>query len=278
MIILDIEQHSREWHELRRTKIGASDAPVIYGVSRYKNALQLWEEKSVGKKSFTTAAMQRGTDLEPEARATISKQHGTEYKPVVMQSEKYEWMIASLDGWNGECLVEIKCPNQEILDRIALHDIPMDYQVQMQHAMQVSDTDAAILLAWNGNTGIEIKLNRDEELISELVKLEEAFYHNHLLSFIPPEAPIEERSDEEAIEVIENYRQVKARFDEIEEELKIAKESIIYVANDRSFRCRGMNVTKCFRAGNVDYKQIPELKSVDLSQYRKSPTEYWSVR
>ena len=39
-----------EWHNLRKKGIGGSDAGVIIGKNKYKNILQLWEEKT-GRKT-----------------------------------------------------------------------------------------------------------------------------------------------------------------------------------------------------------------------------------
>ena len=33
----------------------------------------------------------------------------------------------------------------------------------------------------------------------------------------------------------------------------------------------------CFRKGNVQYKDIPQLKSVDLEQFRGDSVEYWKL-
>src|SRR5579885_1348387 len=88
--VLDVIQDSPEWHELRRHHIGASNFAAILGKSKYKSPYMVWEEMVRGKKTETNAAMQRGKDLEPAARAVISSRHGVSYQPAVLKSKKQE--------------------------------------------------------------------------------------------------------------------------------------------------------------------------------------------
>ena len=67
-----------EWLEWRREGIGASDAPVIMGVSPWTTPLQLWENKLLGKSGqLETSSMRRGKDMEKEARRHFEEQMGT---------------------------------------------------------------------------------------------------------------------------------------------------------------------------------------------------------
>ena len=44
----ELVQQSEEWLEFRRSRIGASDAPIIMGVSPWKTHYKLWVEKIQG--------------------------------------------------------------------------------------------------------------------------------------------------------------------------------------------------------------------------------------
>ncbi len=52
-------QHSNEWLELRKNKIGASDAPIIMKVSPWKTPYRLWEEKLGLTECVSNQAMKR---------------------------------------------------------------------------------------------------------------------------------------------------------------------------------------------------------------------------
>ena len=107
-------QQSNEWLELRKNKIGASDAPVIMHVSPWKTPYQLWEEKLGLKESFSSSAMKRGLEMEESARKAFEKETGLVVFPQVLFHKEHEWMMASLDGIDieGKNIVEIKCPGK----------------------------------------------------------------------------------------------------------------------------------------------------------------------
>src|SRR5271165_7033006 len=109
----DIQIGSPEWIELRRAYIGASDAPVVMGVSPWRTPLQLWMEKTgMGDSQPVTKAMHRGTVLEPEALAMYCDLVGINMLPRIMFSQSNEFQMATLDGIDASAsiAVEIKTP------------------------------------------------------------------------------------------------------------------------------------------------------------------------
>ena len=146
MKIIDLAQNSPEWLEFRRDKIGASDAPVIMGVSPFKTPYQLYLDKVENMHQPQNSAMKRGHDLEAEARQAFEAMYETLYMdkitvvPYVVQSDIYEWMIASLDGLDmGKgVMVEIKCPGQKDHDLAMSGKIPEHYIPQLQHQLFVT--------------------------------------------------------------------------------------------------------------------------------------------
>jgi hypothetical protein len=81
----EIIQGSAEWHQIRLGKVTASRvADVVartksgYGASRANYAAQLIAERLTGvpAESYVNAAMQHGTDTEPEARCAYEFYQG----------------------------------------------------------------------------------------------------------------------------------------------------------------------------------------------------------
>ena len=116
-----IEQGSADWFAERLGKVTASRvADVIaktktgWGASRANYMAQLVAERLTGTvaESFTNAAMQWGTDMEPEARATYEFFTNTTVEPAsFVRHPTIGDTGASPDGYVGtEGLVEIKCP------------------------------------------------------------------------------------------------------------------------------------------------------------------------
>ena len=66
--------------------------------------------------------------------------------------------------------------------------------------------------------------------------------------------------------------QEQAEFEELKKELIKASGD----ADKTDFEF--LTVTKSSRAGSVEYKNIPELKGVDLEKYRKPSTEYFLIK
>lgn len=140
---MDIEQGSPEWFALRLGKVTASRVSDViaktktgHSTSRANYAAQLVAERLTAtvQESFTNAAMQWGTDQEPEARVAYEfltnrsvAEIGFVNHPTILMSG------ASPDGLVGDDgLVEIKCPNTAThIETLLGGAVPAKYQAQM---------------------------------------------------------------------------------------------------------------------------------------------------
>ena len=82
--IMKLVQGSAEWHEHRRKHRNASETPVVLGISPWQTPYQLWQIKLELVKPEVTAAMLRGTELEPAARAAYEALTGHVMQPLVL--------------------------------------------------------------------------------------------------------------------------------------------------------------------------------------------------
>jgi putative phage-type endonuclease len=144
----EIVQGSPEWKALRCGKVTASKvADVVaktakgaYGASRANYLAQLIAERLTGTQAetFTNAAMQHGTETEPEARDAYSFYQGVTVEQVAfVPHPKIDQAGASPDGLVGDDgLVEIKCPNTAThLETLLGQAVPAKYADQMQFQM-----------------------------------------------------------------------------------------------------------------------------------------------
>ncbi|MER9176680.1 YqaJ viral recombinase family protein [Mesorhizobium sp. M0955] len=117
-----IEQGSADWFAERLGKVTASRvADVVtktktgWGASRANYMAQLVAERLTGTvaESYSNAAMQWGTDMEPEARAVYEFfTNATVEAASFVKHQTIGDTGASPDGYVGtEGLIEIKCPN-----------------------------------------------------------------------------------------------------------------------------------------------------------------------
>ncbi len=193
-ILASTENMSYEdWLEHRKLGIGGSDASVVCGISRYKSPVEIWMEKTdqIPCQEAGEAAYW-GTQLEAIVRAEFTKRTGIEVSRVnqILQSEEYPFMLANLDGAcehpeYGPCVFEAKTASAFKAGEWE-YSIPDEYQIQVQHYMAVTGykgTYIAVLIG--GNTFRWKFIERDEELISMLIKLESDFW-NHVQDGTPP--------------------------------------------------------------------------------------------
>jgi putative phage-type endonuclease len=280
MILLDIEQDTPAWHDLRRTKIGASDAPIILGKSPYKKPSQLMEEKLLGKKGYSSPQMRRGKELEPKVREWYCHNR-MEVVPAVAQSESYDWMIASLDGISKDhkAIIEIKCPNEETYDAFRRGNFPKHYEWQMQHQMAVTGLDVCTLVMSDGKNQLDLDVPRDRSMIDQLLEAEHDFYQK-MLNFEYPNdecTKVQEREDKEALEIVDAIVKAKQWLDTAKEQYDIIRDGAIYLANEISFRCKGIVVRKMLVQGSVDYKRMIKDYNIDPEKYRTPGRVQWRI-
>jgi len=143
----EIEQRTDDWFAARLGKVTASKIADVmartktgYSASRANYAAQLVTERLTGRREegFTNAAMQWGTDTEPQARAMYELETGATViecgffdHPVIVMTG------ASPDGLVGDDgLVEIKCPNSAThISTLRGDPIADKYVKQMQWQM-----------------------------------------------------------------------------------------------------------------------------------------------
>lgn len=281
--IVDHNQGDDKWKEWRRGKIGASDAPIIMGVSKWKTPLQLWEEHIYGKSQETTLSMQKGKDIEPIARAQINFDHAMNYQPVCMQLKARDWMIASLDGWDETGplpkILEIKYASREDHEVCLDGKVPDHYYPQLQHQMLVAGCKEALYLSMYQGIGVKVIVEKNEDYCQELLKKEEEFY-DMLNSFKAPEATerdIVEVNDDTALILARSYRAVQSKLDELTKEKEEIRDLLIKSAGHPRVNIGGLKLRKDFVKGRVDYDAIEILKTIDKEQYRKPGSFQWKV-
>lgn len=142
-----IVQGTPEWHQARLGKVTASRIADLmaktktgWGAGRKNYMAELVAERLTGNRieGFTNAAMQWGTDMEPEARIAYEfygdvtvEPCGFDPHPTIADAG------ASPDGTVGpDGLVEIKCPNTAThIETLLGGAVPEKYLLQMQWQM-----------------------------------------------------------------------------------------------------------------------------------------------
>lgn len=180
-IVASIEQGTDAWREWRHNGIGASDASTIMGENRFKSSAQLLQEKRGPARDFgQNAAMARGTELEPEARRLYVAKTGRDVRPACLQSTRYDWLRASLDGLavDEDAVVEIKCGQSAYRTASQTRSVPDYYYGQMQHILAVTGFDSLDFWCyWPGYPALLIPVPRNVAYIERLLNKELEFWN-----------------------------------------------------------------------------------------------------
>jgi len=181
----DIIQGSDEWKALRLGKVTASRVSDVvartktgYGAGRANYMAQLIAERLTGTpaESYTNAAMQHGTETEPEARSAYEFYQGVNVKEVAfVPHPKIDQAGCSPDGLVGDDgLVEIKCPNTAThLETLLGQAVPSKYDAQMQFQMACTDRQWCDFVSYDPRMPENMRLFikrvvRDDKRIAEL--------------------------------------------------------------------------------------------------------------
>ena len=141
----NIEQRSTEWHLARMGKFTASTFYKLFskkdsaGYNELINTVVFERLTNEAPESFTNEWMQRGIELEDEARIDYEVRTANIVTEVGFMSLD-SWTGVSPDGLvNDVGMVEIKCPKFSTLIDYHLKDkIPNNYYWQMQGQMWVA--------------------------------------------------------------------------------------------------------------------------------------------
>lgn len=277
-----IKQNTPEWLEMRKNHIGASDAAAILGLSPWKTAFQLWEEK-LGLRPGTqmNEAMRRGHELEPIARQAYNEHTGNSSEPEVAFHPTRKWMMASLDGisLDRSMVVEIKCPGAKDHELASKGEIPEKYYPQLQHQLAVIGLNLLHYFSYKDGEFHLIEVERDEKFIQKMYAKEEEFWQN-IQNFEAPalsEKDYVKRGDVEWCSIAQKWLGTKLRLATAKEDEKEYREKLINLANNQNCQGFGVGVQKVVRKGSVDYSAIPELSGIDLEKHRKNPIETWRI-
>jgi putative phage-type endonuclease len=172
-------QGSDAWLAWRRGGIGGSEAPAIMGENPWKSRARLLAEKVGEPRYYSNAAMERGTALEPVARARYEAVLGITVEPACVQSTRLDWLRASLDGLapDGSTVVEIKCGESVHRHALTKRTVPRYYYGQLQHILAVTELPHIDFFCYlPAQPEVHLRVQRDRAYIERLLEAEAAFW------------------------------------------------------------------------------------------------------
>lgn len=274
-------QGSKSWLSMRQSKIGASDASAIMGVSKWNTPFSLWEQKLGLREVEMNSAMKRGTDMEEEARREFEHLKDVSVFPDVVFHPDFDWMMASLDGIDIErkVMVEIKCVNR-IDHQTALNgSVPDHYYPQCQHQLAVTGLPFMYYFSYDPLNPATVIVYRDDKYIKDMIKKEKEFYRC-MMEFDPPPFSDKDYHEMEGFEwetSVKDYLNALKMKKFYESQEDVLKNKLKELSLDRNVKGCGIKMTKFTRKGNVQYDKVPALQGIDLEIYRNKPTTSWRI-
>lgn len=289
-------QDRNEWLKWRHKGIGSSDAAVIMGVSPWKTPLELYEEKILPEppaQTGNTYIMDKGNRMETKIRAHFEFMMGRSFAPKLFAMEKFPYILASLDGYDETMCeqIEIKMCGKDDFANSLKGIVPEKYIPQIDHQLMVSGSTLCHYVCYWMNEEIKdesihadrfhsIECRPNKERMSALLEAEVKFWTQVENKTPPPLSDKDFKMLKGMAKEANKFRRLKLKAEGLKIEIETAREALIAaaeLAGHPRLTVAGLKISKMTRAGQVDYKTVPQLKNVDLNKYRKAGTTFWEI-
>lgn len=200
----------REWLEARRKGIGGSDVAPILGLSKYRSAIDVYEDKlGLSADRPATPPQRWGLLLEDAvSRAYVEERHLTVRRVGIRRAKHVPGfpMIGSIDRVaygpgvpSGGVLVEIKtsrhgdgyAKTEEARDLPPEKRVPTDAFLQTQHYLEVARLELAVVVVLVAGSELRmIDVPRDHDIGADLIEEEGRFWRDYVeAGVVPPAGP-----------------------------------------------------------------------------------------
>jgi len=180
-----------------------------------------------------------------------------------LRGDQRHYLKRALDG---RLILEIKAPykscDSELWKSVSAGISPEHYRWQIETQLMVSGAEVAHLYVIDGK---EVILVEQRPAKVEWDRIHDAWegFMRFFAEDLPP--PLTDREWELAAE---GFFRLKAEAEAATAKVDEAKAQLVELAKHPSEKGAGVSVSRCWKAGNVDYKKVPELPGVELEKFR----------
>lgn len=198
-LVLPADAPEADWHAVRRSGIGGSDVAAILGLDKYRGPRHVFEAKHGNDPFKGSEAAEIGTEIEDFIGRMFSKRSGMAITnpPGTLANLDNPWMLANVDKyvlWTPESDAvagPLECKNRSEYQAEDWEDgaVPDAPAIQCHWYMAVGGWDVGYVAALVGGNKLRwSRLERDEELIGQLVEHCRTWFERHVLEGFPPAA------------------------------------------------------------------------------------------
>lgn len=221
-----------EWLRYRKQGIGGSDAGAICGFNPYRTAMQVYYDKTSDEiEDVDNEAMRQGRELEEYVAKRFAEETGKKVRRAnaMFYDERNPFMLADVDrmivGENAG--LECKTVSPFMAEHWKDDKVPLSYQMQCYHYMSVCNADRWYVAALIYGREFKVyTLERDEEIIANLIHLEKNFWENHVLKRVLPEPDGSQLADSVIAEYFKNATSISVPLQGFDEKLKRRQELV----------------------------------------------------
>ena len=221
-----------EWLRYRKQGIGGSDAGAICGFNPYRTAMQVYYDKTSDEiEDIDSEAMRQGRELEDYVAKRFVEKTGKKVRRAnaMFYDESNPFMLADVDrmivGENAG--LECKTVSPYMAEHWKDDKVPLSYQMQCYHYMSVCNADRWYVAALIYGREFKVYiLERDEEVIANLIRLEENFWNNYVQKRVLPEPDGSKLSDSVIAEYYKNADSVIIPLQGFNDKLKRRQELV----------------------------------------------------
>lgn len=180
----------------RRKYIGGSDIAAILGISPWKTAYQLWQDKTQpampeNNDPERLKVLNRGKRLEPYILDMIRSEHGLE---ITAANKRYidqdvPYFASEIDAEAGDLNIEIKTVHPFKIKEWGEQGtdaLPLHYIAQVQWGMGITKRQQCDVFALIGDDLKRYSVLADQELIDAMRVKANDFWVNHVTTLAPP--------------------------------------------------------------------------------------------
>lgn len=192
MEAIKIESHE-QWLEERKRGLGGSDAAAACGLSRWKSPVRLYLEK-IGELESTVSgdAVYWGNVLEDVVAREFQNRTGKKVRRCnrILVHPEHEFMLANIDRdvVGEDSILECKTTSAFNKEEWEGENVPREYLMQGLHYLAVTGAQRCYFAVLIGGNNFQIRtIERDEDAIEHLIKLEKDFWENNVVAREAPE-------------------------------------------------------------------------------------------
>lgn len=289
--IVQLDQGSDEWKSWRTEGVTATDSVVLAGVSPYKTRWRLWAEKTGYCSEVDLSGnplVRRGHQQEDVARQAAEEHMDDFLIPVCVQSLRWPWIRASLDGLNSQGEpVELKNPSERVWNEVKSEKEQSKpyqmYRVQVLHQMlALGATRGWLVFHLDGELQV-FEIAADMPIMGLMLRESVEFMRQVKERDEPEKNELEDwyipKGDaaDTWVTLCQAYRSMEAQAAELNEKLKLLKGRQKEVSEQlqsmmgsyRSADYAGLQITR-YSVSRTDYKQMLEdgvFTEADTAKY-----------